>query len=1224
MNHAQSNDKYKIKVNRLSSDNDNLLQYSKYLKNDYPKISKIAPKNPILYKVKYKPEIIINEYHQTSNNINTNINIKTNKSKNNINQNNSRNNNFNDKSKNFPFNKRNDGFLYNNSLKDEDNNKDYQNFNNNNKSYNQQKILRTSDYLMNKVNKSEKNLNENNNSNSNSSAIFSPFSNGYSVQSKESEYKKRNLKYVKDNNYNNFNKYNKRIPSFIFQSPMDTKGSRNFLGSSERSINNTGHNMSISNNYIENESNNIYNPKYSRNITDIKQNTKDEEMINVSNALNYRKYNKRNKPFANFSNLYNRTAPDGSESSIESLKNKPNNKMNNIVYSIDHYKNNYNFENKKNKLNNSNIIKNYSNTYINEYNNNNDHKDSLNLKLEHYRIKLFREFMKHFEIFYKSFIRKNFYFFIKNIKPKRRRINNNKSFIYSRKNFLRNNTIENYNTHRAKQASTLSNSNSYGNEFIDIFKTSTMRDYYKLYNQLRKNRNLNQSLNQINKIFNSYSFNNDINDSNNNTKSNNSILMPSKSRTIIKSAPRINRNESNLSSKKYVVKKAMQGPNSISPSFRVGNKNFVNNEIYFGKDVVNRENELYRNSKELYKKYEQIQRRKKKSLSKNKENNINKTITNNKSMDIYKINHSNDYNQFVELRKYMKDIKKENNLKENSNETLNVNRNKKNKMKSKYLIRISTLDDNSNSEIDYNENRNINRNTAITNKRNNNENFKLNFNKTYYNYHYNMDKFKKNEKNNDNNIKKNDEKEEKNKILRKNKSGLGSKKKFINTNTINYFSNNNINNNININNINNNFNNKAINNKDIINNINNKINNNINNDNNNNNFNKNNNKNNDENLYKKEKIEPINNNDKSYGKVKVNINKKYFTEINKLNKNNNFEYNTKYNSFNNFNTISNINNNNGFAIKKSNSKPILNYSNNNSINNKNMLCYTKKKNIPYPNKQVSTLIKDIHTRDKRIHININYYEFTRRKIPLRLRYNFLHKSDTISVNLLADINNVKRYSPNLNFRLTAIQEEENSVQNSKYYDEAETFGNNNNLNNYNNNTNNTNNNVNINNNVDTNNNINANTNANNNKNNNTKNNTNDNSNEKKNYVIYNNKEIIYVNLMDILDTCLIGLSKRKFFHKIKSLNKTNTTSIDNYSENNTHNSGGSISLNNKVYSKKRGVLNNKLVGDSSFTDNNNKVKRKKYMKRVINKQSYEERIHKFRNKLIKYILRMSK
>ena len=112
--------------------------------------------------------------------------------------------------------------------------------------------------------------------------------------------------------------------------------------------------------------------------------------------------------------------------------------------------------------------------------------------------------------------------------------------------------------------------------------------------------------------------------------------------------------------------------------------------------------------------------------------------------------------------------------------------------------------------------------------------------------------------------------------------------------------------------------------------------------------------------------------------------------------------------------------------------------------------------------------------------------------------------------------------------------------------------------------------------------------------------------------------------MDILDTCLIGLSKRKFFHKIKSLNKTNTTSIDNYSENNTHNSGGSISLNNKVYSKKRGVLNNKLVGDSSFTDNNNKVKRKKYMKRVINKQSYEERIHKFRNKLIKYILRMSK
>lgn len=100
MNSNQNNEKLKIKVNRVSSDKGNSYPYTKYLKSNYPQISKISQKNPILYKVKYKPEIIINEYHQTSNNINTNINIKTNKPKK-PNLNNSRNitNNFMDQRK---------------------------------------------------------------------------------------------------------------------------------------------------------------------------------------------------------------------------------------------------------------------------------------------------------------------------------------------------------------------------------------------------------------------------------------------------------------------------------------------------------------------------------------------------------------------------------------------------------------------------------------------------------------------------------------------------------------------------------------------------------------------------------------------------------------------------------------------------------------------------------------------------------------------------------------------------------------------------------------------------------------------------------------------------------------------------------------------------------------------------------------------------------------------
>ena len=69
---------FQIKVNRINSEKEKLIPYSKYIKNNYPQLSKVVPKHSILYKVKYRPEIVINEFHQTSNNYNTNINIKTN------------------------------------------------------------------------------------------------------------------------------------------------------------------------------------------------------------------------------------------------------------------------------------------------------------------------------------------------------------------------------------------------------------------------------------------------------------------------------------------------------------------------------------------------------------------------------------------------------------------------------------------------------------------------------------------------------------------------------------------------------------------------------------------------------------------------------------------------------------------------------------------------------------------------------------------------------------------------------------------------------------------------------------------------------------------------------------------------------------------------------------------------------------------------------------------
>ena len=160
---TQKDKNYKIKVNRASVENKRSSPYNKYLKKDYKKF-KIDPKNPILYKVKYKPEIIINEYRQPSNN----INIKTNRSGN-SNSNNERNNynNLGFQPNNIYFNDYNtEEYEFDNSIKNENNDKNY---NNNDKSDNQDRA-KNSDYISNKLNRS-------NESNSNE-VIFSPLSNG--------------------------------------------------------------------------------------------------------------------------------------------------------------------------------------------------------------------------------------------------------------------------------------------------------------------------------------------------------------------------------------------------------------------------------------------------------------------------------------------------------------------------------------------------------------------------------------------------------------------------------------------------------------------------------------------------------------------------------------------------------------------------------------------------------------------------------------------------------------------------------------------------------------------------------------------------------------------------------------------------------------------------------------------------------------------------------------
>jgi hypothetical protein len=62
-------EKYKIKVKRKLIDKEKINKYSKLNKE------KIPIKKQILYNLKFTPEIIINQFHQTSNNNNTDINI---------------------------------------------------------------------------------------------------------------------------------------------------------------------------------------------------------------------------------------------------------------------------------------------------------------------------------------------------------------------------------------------------------------------------------------------------------------------------------------------------------------------------------------------------------------------------------------------------------------------------------------------------------------------------------------------------------------------------------------------------------------------------------------------------------------------------------------------------------------------------------------------------------------------------------------------------------------------------------------------------------------------------------------------------------------------------------------------------------------------------------------------------------------------------------------------
>ena len=688
MKHKENKEKYKIKVNRLTSENEKQYQYSNYLGNEYSHFKKRVPNNSILYQLKFKPDIIINEYHQTSNNINTNISIKTNPSQN---QNISNMRIINDSSE-----PSNDNRLFKNEGK--------------------------SGELFKYKNNSRKNIN-NRSDNNNNSEIFSPFSNKNSVNSRDTNYKKRNINYIEDLNKN------------IYQTPIiDTKINKSIQ------INSVDYGNDKNSNFSGTENNPInHNISYQkRNVVNSNSNNS-QDMTKFSNALNIQNYeNKRNN--LSIGSYYNNKTR--SESSVESLRAKKMREMNDIIFSSGN-KINTIFSNRLRRKNNSNLITNY--------NNSNNSKDlSTNVKLEYYRIKLFKEFLKHFQLFYKSYIQKYFIIFLNKIqshKKYHKRYQN--SLIYNKKSYLRNiSTIEG----NAQSQTNIYNSNKYGLNLIEVFKSSNMNDYYKMYKQLKKNKSINPRLRL---------FNNSSNNLNN-------LSTSSKSNHYINSAPRINKYANNLSVKRNEGNKSLFNANSKSPSFRFGNKTYINTDISFANEGNQKENELYRDSKELNKKYEQIQRRKKilEMKKMNKETN--------KSVDI---GHMKKSEEFKELKEYKNNVNSENKLKEDTKSESVASRNTKNKLKNDQLIKISSYDENLN-------------NNDENNKKEKERKYNLNFYKTCYSYQFRNEKSKNDNKDNKDkdtdiniDIKSDYIREGRTGMLRKNKNRFNSKKNFLNITT---------------------------------------------------------------------------------------------------------------------------------------------------------------------------------------------------------------------------------------------------------------------------------------------------------------------------------------------------------------------------------------------------------------------------------------------------------
>ncbi len=616
---------------------------SKYMKEKYPHLYKVVPRNSILFKVQYKPDSSYKEYLHTTYN---NKDIKKlqniiNSSPININNNQTNNNQINNPEQKYYE------IHTNNTLLNYLDENDFKNYSNQ-KNYEEILIQSSGFKPINNESSFQNFLIEKNNLNN--EFIINPI-NSNEITRKEKRIIKNKItkdkdyvinEYLKINNYSN----NKKGRTFKIQK-------NNNLNIDEMNIKNNyenKYNINTSNN-LKNYNNNLY-LKYKNNILDSNDNFEyGHQVINSIENLNYNSYKTKNLT-TNFNDNY-------SKESFRSHK-------------ID------TFLSPNNLTNTNKILESKNNNNIDNIE---DTNKGLNIKLNYYRIRLFKEFIKHFQKFCKVRLKKYFSMFLKNLNNKYRNINKN---IYE----YNNKTIRNI---ESKKVIIFSN-NDISDDLL-VNKSKTGRNVKNLYKKINTDNIKNHNLNNIN-------YTNEISN----------IL---KDKNYIKSDPRIRKNNKIIFIKRNSIKKNTEtnSINTLSPSFHFKNSTLINKNISFRTEENIKENELFRNTKELNEKMKQIQTRKNRSKFKNNNNFMLK------STNIEKTIKSDIDSQFNKIRKYMRSIKKNKNYKIqnieilDNNQTNEINENKKiNRIsQNKNIIRINNMFNINkvNSDYDYNKNENL-------------------------------------------------------------------------------------------------------------------------------------------------------------------------------------------------------------------------------------------------------------------------------------------------------------------------------------------------------------------------------------------------------------------------------------------------------------------------------------------------------------------------------------